>query len=123
MNDLIEVPVNQVTPSIKLLFEPRDPAGLRCNAVLEGIRPGKIFTDSPTLPTWVVVWESVFGALYLGGDVSVPVIYELIKELRKEKVVYLGLWPDESRWRSVQPEFDHEGWVFDFSIVSKMVVC
>jgi len=114
VNALIEISANQIAPLAKALFDPRDPAGLRCLAVLEGNRPGRIFADSIQDPNWVVVWESTFGALYPAGDVSAPVILELIHELRKEKVVYLGLWPDDPRWFLAGLEFDHESRVLDF---------
>jgi RimJ/RimL family protein N-acetyltransferase len=34
--------------------------------------------------------------------------------MRKEKMVFLGLWPDDPLWRSVQPGFDQESRVLDF---------
>lgn len=111
---MIEILTNQVSPTIRSLFKPRDPAGLRCIAVLEGIRPGRIFADSTRDPTWVIVWENTFGTIYPGGDLSVSVFNELIHELRKEKMVLLGFWPEDPRWRLVQPEFDHESRVLDF---------
>jgi len=114
MMAMIEINKEQISPSVNSLFDPRDPAGLRCIAVLEGIRPGRIFTDSSHTPNWVVVWESTFGVIYPAGEVSASVYSELIYQLRKEKMVFLGLWPDDERWVLVQPEFDYEGRVLDF---------
>jgi RimJ/RimL family protein N-acetyltransferase len=110
---MIEISTNQVSPLIKSLFKPRDPAGLRCIAVLEGIRPGRIFSDNPIDPTWAVVWEKPFGAIYPGGDVSVSAFSDLIHHLRKEKVVFLGLWPDDP-WQSKIGPYDQDSGVIDF---------
>lgn len=93
---MIEIRWNQISPSVKSLFDPRDPAGIRCIAVLEGIQPWKIFTDSPNDPKWVV-WESTFGTIYPAGEVSTSVYNELIYQLQKEKMVFLALWPNDER--------------------------
>jgi RimJ/RimL family protein N-acetyltransferase len=61
-----------------------------------------------------VVWESTFGAIYPWGDVSATVFRELIHRLREEKMVFLGLWPDDARWSLVGSDFDYEGCVLDF---------
>jgi RimJ/RimL family protein N-acetyltransferase len=111
---LIEIKANQIPLTAKSLFDPHDPAGLRCIAVLEGIRPGRIFTDSSSDLTWMVVWDSVFGAIYPGGEVSAAVFSELIHQLQREKMVFLGLWLDDPRWPLVQTEYDYEGRVLDF---------
>ena len=110
---MIEISTNQVSPSVKALFKPRDPAGLRCVAVLEGIRPGRIFSDNPIDPTWAVVWEKPFGAIYPGGDVSASVFSNLIHRFRKEKIVFLGLWPDDPRQCKIGL-YDQDGDVMDF---------
>jgi hypothetical protein len=111
---LIEIPATQISPLIKSFYKPRDPAGLRCIAVLDGIRPGNIFTDDPKNPTWVVVWESTFGALYPAGKVSVSLLSVLIQKFREERMVFLGLWIDDVLLGSIQPEFDQEGRVLEF---------
>jgi hypothetical protein len=111
---LIEVLANQITPELKAFFDPRDPAGLRCIAVLEGMRPGRIFTDSQNSPTWGIVWESVFGALYPAGEVNISALRELVQRFRRERVIFIGLWPDNPLWGSIRPEIDQESGVFDF---------
>ena len=111
---MIEIPVKQVSGHHKAFFAARDPAGLRCIAVMEGIRPGKVFSDSPDDPTWVLVWESVFGALYPAGQVSISVLNELIQHFRRERMIFIGLWPENSLWKKIHPKFDQEGWVLDF---------
>lgn len=37
---MIEISPGQTTPTLKSFFDPRDPAGLRCIAVLERIHSG-----------------------------------------------------------------------------------
>jgi RimJ/RimL family protein N-acetyltransferase len=111
---LIEISANQKTPALKAYFDPRDPAGLRCIAVLEGIRPGKIFTDSPETPTWAVVWEGVFNALYPAGEVDLSALSALIQRFRQERMLFIGLWPNNPLWKSIHPECDQESRVLDY---------
>ena len=111
---MIEISPSNISPALKAFFDPRGPAGLRCISVLEGIRPGKIFADSSSFPTWVIVWESVFGALYPSGEVNLSALSELIRRFRKERMIFLGLWPADHLWKSIHPKFDQESWVFDF---------
>ena len=40
---MIEIDPAQITPKVKSLFDPNDPAGLRCFAVLEGTAAGRIW--------------------------------------------------------------------------------
>jgi hypothetical protein len=55
MTNLCEIIPNLISPKIKMCFGSRDPAGLRCIAVLQGIRPGKILAESVQVLNWVVV--------------------------------------------------------------------
>jgi len=111
---LIEIAPNQVTSELRTLFQPLEPAGLRCTAVLEGIRPGRIFTDSIQIPTWVVVWDRVFNALYPAGENNISALSELIQRFRQERMVFLGLWLDDSLWTAIHPGCDQESRVLDF---------
>jgi RimJ/RimL family protein N-acetyltransferase len=111
---MIEISPDQITPAFKSYFDPRGPAGLRCISVLENIRPGKIFTDSKNNPTWVIVWESAFGTLYPAGEIDFAALRELVQRLRKESMIFLGLWLDDPLWESIQPEIDQESRVLDF---------
>ena len=90
---MIEISANQITLTLKGFFDSRDPAGLRCIAVLDGIRPGKIFTDSLTTPTWAVVWEGVFNALYPAGEVNLSALSELVQRYRKEGMLFSSTFP------------------------------
>lgn len=114
MSNVIEIPASPISPALKSFIDPRDPAGLRCVVVLEGIRPGKNFTDDPTNPKWVIVWESAFGTLYPAGEVSIPALGELIQRFRQDRMIFLGLWLDDPLWSSIQPEIDQESRVYDF---------
>jgi hypothetical protein len=111
---LIEISPAQVTALFKAHFHPRDPAGLRCLAVLEGIRAGKIIVDDPQKPNWLVVYENTFGTIYPEGEIGPDTLFKIITHLRSEKMVLLGLWPDDQRWEIVPPDFDYEGRVLDF---------
>ena len=114
MAALIEISSSQITSTLKTFFDPRDPAGLRCIAVLEGIRPGKIFADSLENPTWALVWEGVFNALYPAGEINISVLRELIQHFRQERMLFIGLWLNDPRWEALQPKFDQESRVIDF---------
>jgi len=114
MHSLVEISPSQITPALKAFFDPRDPAGLRCIAVLEGIRPGRIFSDSLDTPTWVVVWESVFNALYPAGEVDRSALCNLIEHFRQERMLFIGLWLDDPLWETIHPNFDQESRVLDF---------
>jgi RimJ/RimL family protein N-acetyltransferase len=111
---MIEIHPEQVLPRTKLLFNLRDPAGLRCIAVLDGLRPGRIFADSEKEPSWVVVWESTFGAIYPAGNICRYALGELIQRFRKERMVFFGLWLEDPLWYLVTPKFDQESRVLDF---------
>ena len=111
---LIEISPTQVAPPFKALFQPRDPAGLRCLAVLAGIRSGKILVDDPQNPKWLVVYENTFGTIYPGGEIGTALLFEIITRLRSEKMVLLGLWSDDPRWELIPSEYDYEGRVLDF---------
>ena len=67
---IYQVDLNQITPALRGLFNPADPASLRCFAVLDGHAAGCIFTDFPDPPNWGVVQEAAFGSFSLGGDVK-----------------------------------------------------
>ena len=111
---MIEISLTQMTPQVRLLFDPKEPAGLRGIAVLDGIQPGKVFTNNPDNPTWLIVYEKTFGTIYPGGEVSQAVFREVITNLRTENMVLLGLWPADPRWDLVPQDFDYEGRVLDF---------
>jgi len=111
---LIEISPSQVPPPFEALFRLRDPAGLRCLAVLAGIQSGKILVDDPQKPNWLVVYENSFGTIYLGGAIETAPLFEIITCFRSEKMVLLGLWPNDPRWQIVPPDFDYEGRVLDF---------
>lgn len=113
MIPLIEIPLAQVTPAFKALFQPRDPAGLRCLAVVAGISKGRFFVDVVQNPSWLVVYENNFGTIYPVGEFGPETLFEIITHLRAEKMVLLGLWPEDPRWELVPPDFDYEGYVLD----------
>ena len=103
------------SPSLRGLFDPRQPAALRCFAVLEGNAAGKVFTDDPLNPTWAVVQEAGFGTIYPGGDLPAAILNQLIAELRPQGEVLIGLWPDDTRLDQLPTDADYDGWVVEFS--------
>jgi len=103
------------SPALRSLFNPRQPAALRCFAVLEGTAAGVVFTDDPLYPTWAVVQEGGFGTLYPGGDLPPAVLNQLIADLRPQGEVLIGLWPDDARLEQLPKDADYDGWVIEFS--------
>ena len=105
---------NLVTPAFRALFDPADPASLRCFAVLDGHAAGRIFTDYPDQPTWGVVQEAAFSSLYLGGDVKQTPLHQLIAHLRQEGEVLIGLWMEDPRWSFLPSTPDFSGYTLEF---------
>ena len=95
---------HQVTPALKLLFDPSDPTSLRCFAVLEGNAQGRIFADHPLEPTWSVVHEAAFCRLFLGGRIHYPSLRKLFLRLHRHGNLWVGLSPDDPRLAASPPQ-------------------
>lgn len=106
---------DQVTPQVRALFDPGEPASLRCFAVLEGDGAGRILVDHAARPTWGVVQEVAFGSIYVGGAVDAPLMHRLVDELRAKGDVLIGLWPGDERIPLLPGRRDYEGSVLDFA--------
>ncbi len=115
MSELLQLDPNQATPELKALFNPSDPAALRCQAVMEGQTVGTIFTDHPETPTWGILQEATFGSIYLGGVVPAEVIPELLASQRASRDVLVGLWEKDPRWLLFPFEADYSGHTLEFT--------
>ena len=104
-----------MTPELKALFLPTDPAALRCQAVLDGHAAGKIFTDHPETPSWGVLQEAAFGSIYLGGEVQADLLHQLVGSLRKNGEVLVGLREDDPRWQLLPSGADYTGYTLEFT--------
>jgi RimJ/RimL family protein N-acetyltransferase len=115
VNYAVQLTPIQVTPELSALFDPSDPASLRCQAVLDGHAAGRIFTDHPDTPAWGVVQEAAFGSLYLGGNLQPALMDQLITELCIDGDVLVGLWQPDPR-RSLLPSTpDYSGYTLEFT--------
>jgi RimJ/RimL family protein N-acetyltransferase len=112
---IIQLTPTQVTPELKAMFVPTDPAALRCQAVLDGHAAGKIFTDHPETPRWGVLQEATFGSLYLGGDVQSGLLHRLIATLRKNGEVLAGLQESDPRWILFPSQAYYTGYTLEFT--------
>jgi GNAT acetyltransferase len=112
---ILQLTPDQVTPELKVLFVPTDPAALRCQAVLEGHAIGKIFTDHTETPSWGVLQEATFGSIYLGGEVQAGLLYTLVENLRKNGEVLVGLSEYDPRWQLFPAGEDYIGYTFEYS--------
>ncbi len=112
---IFKIGPHQVTPALRSLFDPSDPASLRCFAVLDGDTRGRIFTDRPQNPTWGVVQEAASGCLHLGGKVHYPSLRRLISRLLQHGNVLVGLWPEDQRWQLLPRAPDYSGFTLVFS--------
>ena len=115
LNPYIQVAPQDLSASLHSLFNSRQPAALRCFAVLEGHAAGRVFTDNPLKPAWAVVQEAGFGTIYQGGDLPPAVLRRLIADLRQQGDVLYGFWPDDARRELLPPAPDYDGWVVEFS--------
>ena len=106
---------SQVTHELGALFNPSDPAFLRCQAVLDGHAAGWIFTDHPETPSWAVVQEAAFGSLYLAGGMQAAGLQELIGILRNQGNVLVGLWQDDPRWSLLPANPEYTGYTREFT--------
>ncbi len=104
-----------MTPELKTLFLPSDPAALRCQAVLDGHTAGKIFTDHPETPSWGVLQEAAFGSIYLGGEVQADLLNELIASLCKNGEVLVGLSEADPRWQLLPRGADYTGYTLEYT--------
>jgi hypothetical protein len=114
-NPILHLVPDQATPEIRGLFDPADPASLRCFALLDGHAAGRIFTDHPDQPTWGVVQEATFGSLYLAGGIQLSMLHQLIAHLHLEGEVLIGLWQDDPRWSLLPPAPDYSGYTLEFT--------
>jgi hypothetical protein len=112
---ITQIKPDQVTPVIRSLIDPTDPASLRCFAVMDGDTLGRIFTNHAQDPAWVVVQEIAFGSLYLGGNIQHPLLRRLITRLRRKGHVLIGLWSDDPRWKLIPQGVDYSGFTVDFT--------
>jgi RimJ/RimL family protein N-acetyltransferase len=86
---VIEITPDQVTESIRSLFDKNMPTGLRCFAVLGGGNAGRIFVDHLEQPKTGYVWERDDGTLYQGGFKDPQVLEHMVEMLRQEGTVVL----------------------------------
>jgi RimJ/RimL family protein N-acetyltransferase len=112
---IYQISPQQVTTEFRSLFDPGDPASLRCFAVLDGEACGGIYTDCPRHPSWGVVQESAFGSLYLGGSQHYPSLRRLLLRIRRDGDVLVGMWPNDLRWQLMPRSPDFTGSTLDFS--------
>ena len=112
---ILQLTPEQVTPELNALFVPTDPAALRCQAVLDGHAAGKIFTNHPETPSWVVLQEAAFGSIYLGGEVRAELLAQLISRLRQNGEVLAGLREDDPRWQLFPTGADYTGYTLEFT--------
>ena len=112
---MIHITPHEVTPTLRALFRTDEPQAPRCFAVLDGIaHSGKILCDTPANPTWAVVQEPYDQTLFLGGNVTRPVIAEIFDMLRREGNVLIGLWLDDPRQQVLPPDPDYDGRTLEF---------
>lgn len=110
-----QITPDQVTPGLRSLFRTDGPLAPRCFAVLEGSgHAGRILTDSPADPTWVLVREGYEGVTYLGGQLDSLTLASALTELRQGGDVLVVLAPDDPRLDLLPPDPDLEGWTLDF---------
>jgi RimJ/RimL family protein N-acetyltransferase len=107
---VINITYEQVTEKLRALFDPAQPASIRCFAVLDGFsRGGEIFTDDPDDPTWGIVREPTDSTIYIGGQPEVTVLHEVIAQIRNTNEVLIGLWDHDPWLEKLPPNPDYVG--------------
>jgi GNAT superfamily N-acetyltransferase len=112
---MIQVYPGQVTPALRALFDPDDPASLRGCAVLYGNAAGRILTDNPESPAWGLVQEAAFGTLYLGGALDRSLLQRIVAKLLDDGDVLVGLWPEDRRFHLLPSGANYDGSVLEFT--------
>jgi RimJ/RimL family protein N-acetyltransferase len=115
MQRTISIPADQVSPSLRALFDVGQPIAIRCFAMLDGSIRGRIWTDDLAQPTWGAVQEAAFGTLFLGGRPTASLVHQLVAELRQERDVALALWQDHAYNQLLPPTPDFDGWELEFT--------
>lgn len=105
---MILTPPDRVTPKLLALFDREQPTMPRALAVLAGVTRGEILADDPVCPTWAAAREATYGTLYLGGQLTAPLVAELVEHLRQHGDVGIGCWPESplAAMLPVDPQYD-----------------
>jgi hypothetical protein len=111
---MIQIQPAQVTPQLARLLASVAPAGLRRDAVLEGVDAGVILTDDPANPAWGAVWETGDGTLYLGGSLDAETVAAIVVRLQRGGDVLFGFWDGDPLARLLPPHPDYDGRVLEF---------
>ena len=112
---MIVVSPRQVTPALRAIFPTAGHTWRRCFAVLDGTSGGTILTDDPNAPSWAAAHElSDDGALFLAGSLTRELVAELIEVLRRERMVVVGVAPDDPLVALLPPDPDYDGGDTDF---------
>jgi hypothetical protein len=112
---MIELAPDQVVSAFRTLFPVEGHTYRRCFAVLEGISGGRILTDDPTSPSWGAVHElSSDGSLFLGGALTRDLVASVIEELRRERMVTIGLTQNDPLGDLLPNNATEEGGALDF---------
>jgi hypothetical protein len=83
--------------------------------VLDGTAGGRVLTDDPVAPAWAAIQEdSDDGTLFLAGSLTPELVAELIRTLRRERGVTLGLTPNDPLQALLPPDPDYDGVAIDF---------
>jgi RimJ/RimL family protein N-acetyltransferase len=115
VSESIRILADQVSPSLRGLFDVDQPVAIRCFGVLDGSIRGQIWTNDPARPTWAAVQEAAFGTLFLGGRPDASQVHKLVEELRQAQYVALAIWPDHPYNQLLPPAPDFDGWELEFT--------
>lgn len=104
----------ELAPRVAPLFSPDRPIPVRLWAVLDGAIQGRLLVDDPRAPACAVVQELAEGTAYVGGAMTPPALAEAVAQLRRERDVVIGLWPDSPLAALLPPHPDYDGTAIDF---------
>jgi GNAT superfamily N-acetyltransferase len=93
------------------------PTRPRALAVLDGVLAGRVWTDDPDAPSWVVVIETADGTVYVGGFIGSSALLTILGtvETRSGDLVFGFAGPDDPVRRLVPPDPPYVGRAVDFT--------
>lgn len=113
----VEMTPDAQSQALEALLPAELPTRPRALAVLDGVLAGRVWTDDPDAPSWVVVIETADGTVYVGGAVDRPVLHAILApvETRSDELVFGFTGPDDPVRQLVPPDPPYVGRAVDFT--------
>ena len=106
-----------IDPRIERLIPGDAPARPRALAVIDGVLAGMVWADDAADPTWTVVVEKADGTVYTGGEISAPVLDQIMAgtETAAGDLIFGLTGPDDPVRGILPPDPYYRGVAIDFT--------